>query len=438
MSERNRKRIVILGGGFGGVYTAKYLEKALGRRDDFEIVLVNRENYFVFQPMLPEVISGTIGLLDTVSPIRRLLPRTDLHVREIESIDLKNRVITTSPGFAPHPHMIHYDHLVLALGNVTDFRGLRGLPEHAIPFKNLADALYLRNHVIRALEEAAIEEHDPMLREQLLTFVVAGGGFSGVEVVAELNDFVRGVARNYRGIDPAEIRVVLVHSQDRILPEVSEELALFAQKILSKRGVEILLNTRLEAATGEEALLQGGGRIPTRTLVSTVPSSPHPLLEGLDLPRGKNGRLISNRYLEVQGAENIWAMGDCALVPEPDGDTFCPPTAQHAIRQAKTAAHNIVAAIRGGERKQFDFKGLGQMGALGHRSAVAQIMGFKISGFLAWWLWRTIYLMKLPGWGRRLKVATSWTLDLLLPAELVQLKLAGSSGLTQEHFEPGQ
>ena len=438
MNERNRKRIVILGGGFGGVYTAKYLEKALGRRDDFEIVLVNRENYFVFQPMLPEVISGTIGMLDTVSPIRRLLPRTDLHVREIESIDLKNRIITTSPGFAPHPHMIHYDHLVLALGNVTDFRGLRGLPEHAIPFKNLADALYLRNHVIRALEEAAIEEHDPMLREQLLTFVVAGGGFSGVEVVAELNDFVRGVARNYRGIDPAEIRVVLVHSQDRILPEVSEELALFAQKILSKRGVEILLNTRLEAATGEEALLQGGGRIPTRTLVSTVPSSPHPLLEGLDLPRGKNGRLISNRYLEVQGAENIWAMGDCALVPEPDGDAFCPPTAQHAIRQAKTAAHNIVAAIRGGERKQFDFKGLGQMGALGHRSAVAQIMGFKISGFLAWWLWRTIYLMKLPGWGRRLKVATSWTLDLLLPAELVQLKLAGSSGLTQEHFEPGQ
>ncbi len=215
---KRRKRVVILGGGFAGVYTAQYLEKALGTRDDFEILLINRENYFVFQPMLPEVISGSIGITDTVSPIRRLLPRTNIHVRDVESIDLGKKTITTSPGFRPHAHVIAYDHLVLALGNVTDFRGLRGLPEHALPFKNLADALYLRNHLIRALEEAAIETEDPELRRQLLTFVVAGGGFSGVEVVAELNDFVRGVARNYLGIDPNEIRVVLVHSQDRILP----------------------------------------------------------------------------------------------------------------------------------------------------------------------------------------------------------------------------
>jgi len=437
MTENKRKRIVILGGGFGGIYTAKYLEKALGRQDDFEIVLINKENYFVFQPMLPEVISGSIGMLDTVSPIRRMLPRTNLHVRDVESIDLENRTITTSPGFRPHAHVIAYDHLVLALGNVTDFRGLRGLPEHAMPFKNLADAVHLRNHLIRALEEAAIEEDDPKLRRELLTFVVAGGGFSGVEVVAELNDFVRGVARNYRGIDPRELRVVLVHSQSRILPELSEKLALFAQDILMKRGVEIRFNTRLEAATGEEAILAGGERIPTRTLVSTVPSSPHPIIDGLQLPKGKNGRLIANRFLEVQGAENIWALGDCAQVPTPEGD-FAPPTAQHAIRQARTAADNIVAAIRGGKRNEFAFGGLGQMGALGHHSAVAQIMGINISGFLAWWMWRTIYLMKLPGWGRRLKVASAWTLDLLLPAELVELKLTGSMGITQEHFEPGE
>jgi NADH:quinone reductase (non-electrogenic) len=437
MTEQRRKRIVILGGGFGGVYTARYLEKALGRRDDFEIVLVNKENYFVFQPMLPEVISGSIGMLDTVSPIRRILPRTNLHVRDVESVDLANRTVTTSPGFRPHAHVITYDHLVLALGNVTDFRGLRGLPEHAMPFKNLADAVHLRNHLIRALEEAAIEDDDPKLRRQLLTFVVAGGGFSGVEVAAELNDFVRGVARNYRGIDPRELRVVLVHSQGRILPELSEKLALFAQKILTKRGVEIRLNTRLDAATGEEAILANGEMIPTRTLVSTVPSSPHPIIEGLDLPKGKNGRLIANSFLEVQGAQNIWALGDCAQVPTKDGGV-APPTAQHALRQARTAADNIVAAIRGGSRSEFAFGGLGQMGALGHHSAVAQIMGVNISGFLAWWMWRTIYLMKLPGWGRRLKVASSWTLDLLLPAELVELKLAGSMGITQEHFEPGE
>src|SRR6476661_7530873 len=201
MPER-RKRVVILGGGFAGIYTAQYLEKVLGRRDDFEIVLINRENYFVFQPMLPEVISGSIGLLDTVSPIRRLLPRTNLHVRDVESIDLANKKIATSPGFRPHAHIISYDYLVLALGNVTDFRGLRGLPEHALPFKNLADALNLRNHLIKAVGEAAVEK-DVNLRQQLLTFVVAGGGFSGVEVVAEINDFVRTLALDYKGrLDP--------------------------------------------------------------------------------------------------------------------------------------------------------------------------------------------------------------------------------------------
>jgi NADH dehydrogenase len=434
---KDKKRIVILGGGFGGVYVAKYLEKALGRKDDFEIVLINKENYFVFQPMLAEVISGALGILDPVNPIRHLLHKTHLHVREIESIDIENRFVTISPGFRPHAHKVHFDHLVLAIGNVTDFRGMRGLPEHAIPFKNLADALYLRNHVIRALEEAAIEEDDLVLRKQLLTFVVAGGGFSGIEVVAELNDFVRAVARKYRGLDPSGIRVVLLHSQDRILPEVSEKLALFAQKILQKRGVELRLHTRLEAASGEEAILAGGERIPTRTLVSTVPSSPHPLIETLDLPKGKNGRLIANNFLEVEGAANIWALGDCAQVPAPDGGSS-PPTAQHAIRQAKTLANNIVASIRGGEKQTFGFKGLGKMGALGHRSAVADIFGINVSGLLAWWMWRTIYLMKMPGLGRRLKVAASWTLDMFLPPELVELKLNRSMSLTQEHFEPGE
>jgi NADH:quinone reductase (non-electrogenic) len=438
MPESTKKpRIVILGGGFAGVYTALALEKALARRDDFEIVLVNQENYFVFQPMLPEVISGTIGLTDVVSPLRRLLRRTDIHVREVESIDLENRVVTTSPGFKPHPHLISYDHLVLALGTVTDFRGLPGLPEHAMPFKNLGDALALRNHLIRALEEASIERHDAELRRQLLTFVVAGGGFSGVEVVAEVNDFVRSVARHYPRIDPSEIRVILLHALDRILPEVDESLALFAQKILARRGVEIRLETRLDSATGNAAILAGGEAIPTRTLVSTVPSFPHPLLEALALPKAKNGRLLTDGHLQVEGTSNLWAVGDCARIATSDG-TVVPPTAQHATRQADVAAHNILAALRGGNRRVFDFKGLGKMGALGHRSAVAEILGVKLSGFVAWWVWRTIYLMKMPGWGRRLKVASSWTLDLVLPPDLVELKFAGSRGIGQEHYEPGQ
>lgn len=436
MNEQQRKRIVILGGGFGGVYTAMYLEKALGRRNDFEVLLINKENYFVFQPMLAEVVSGSIGILDTVSPIRRMLPKTDLHVREIESIDTTSQTIITTPGFNLRPSVIHYDHLVLALGNVTDFRGLRGLPEHAIPFKNLSDALFIRNHVIHALEEAAIEHQNPELRKQLLTFVVAGGGFSGVEVVAELNDFVRRVIKNYPRIEQSEVRVVLLHALDRILPELDEKLALYAQRILAKRGVEVCLNTRLDAATGVEAVLSDNTRIPTRTLISTVPSSPNPLIDTLTLPKTR-GRLLVDSSLLVTGTENVWALGDCALVPMKDGG-LCPPTAQFALRQAKTAAANIVTAIRGGERTMFQFKELGKLGALGHRSAVAQVLGINISGFLAWFMWRTIYLMKLPGWGRRLKVAASWTFDLFLPPELVQLKLTNSQGVAHEHFEPGQ
>jgi len=439
MKEAARKpQVVILGGGFAGVYTALALEKALGSRNDYEIVLVNRENYFVFQPMLPEVISGTIGLTDVVSPLRRLLRRTDIHIRDVESVDLEGKSVTTSPGFKPHAHTLPFDHLVFAMGTVTDFRGLPGLPEHAMPFKNLGDALALRNHVIRALEEASIERHDLELRAQLLTFVVAGGGFSGVEVAAELNDFVRSVARSYPRIDPAEIRVILLHAQDRILPEMDTSLALFAQEILRGRGVDIRLEARLASATGSAAVLAGGERIPTRTLVSTVPASPHPLIEKLALPKAGNGRLLTNPQLQVEGTSNLWAIGDCARIANPDGKVV-PPTAQHATRQAEVAAHNILAALRGERRPRvFNFGGLGKMGSLGHHSAVAEILGVKLSGFLAWWVWRTIYLMKMPGWGRRLKVASSWTLDLFLPPEIVELRFGGSQGMVQEHYEPGQ
>ena len=435
-ASSDRPRVVIVGGGFGGVYVARNLER-LRAKDEFEILLVNKENHFAFQPMLPEVISGTIGLVDVVSPLRRLLPKTELHVRAVEAIDLENQTITTSTGFHPHPHVVHWDHLVLAVGTVTDFRGLRGLPEHAFPFKNLSDALNLRNHVIRALEEAAIEVHDPDLRRKLLTFVVAGGGFSGVEVAAELDDFVRHVAKNYSSIDPHEIRVVLLHAQSRILPEVDERLATFAQRILTGRGVEVRLNTRLDAATGDEALLTGGERIPCKTLVSTVPASPNPLVASLSVPKTKNGRIEVDSTLAAAGTTRIWALGDCAAVPAPDGG-LAPPTAQHATRQAEVIAWNIVAALRGGTKKAYAFRGLGKMGSLGRRSAVADLFGVKIYGFLAWFLWRSIYLFKMPGWGRRLKVAVAWTLDLFLPPELVQLPLRGSLGVVREHFEPGE
>ena len=431
------KRIVIVGGGFSGVYAAQALERRLRRDDDTEILLFSRDNYFVFQPMLPEVISGGIGLTDVVSPLRRLLHRTHVHVREVESIDVANQTITAAPGFRPHAHLVKYDHLILAPGTVTDFRGLPGLPEHALPFKDLGDALKVRSRVIQALEEADVEEDDPELRRQLLTFVIAGGGFSGVEVAAELNDFVRHVARHYRRIDPKDIRVVLVHSGDDILPELAPKLRAFAAKILRRRGVELALGQRLKAATGTSAILGDGTMIPTKTLISTIPSSPHPLIDGLKLPKTKNGRLQVDGNLRVVGHDNVWALGDCASVPTKDG-TPCPPTAQHATRQAAVVAENVVATLAATALRAFDFKGLGKMGSLGRRNAVAEVFGLRLSGFIAWFLWRTIYLAKLPGWGRRIKVATAWTLDLFLQPELVELRLGGGNGAMHEHFEPGQ
>jgi NADH:ubiquinone reductase (H+-translocating) len=432
-------RILILGGGFGGVYTALTLEKVLKRelkRGEVEIALVSRDNYLTFQPMLPEVVSGSIGILDTITPIRRLCPRTDLYTRAIEEIDVGNRRVTLAAGVGARQLQLEYDHLVIALGNVTSFAGQQGLLEHALPFKYLGDALTLRNHAIHALEEADIER-DPKARQGLLTFVVAGGGFSGVEAVAELNDFVRSAARSFRNVQPEEIRVVLLHAGGLILPELPKNLAEFAQRLLMKRGVELRLNTRLAGATAEAALLAGGERIETRTLVSTVPGGPNPVVAALNCPKDR-GRIVTDPHLEVPGHVGVWAVGDCALIVDALTGEPSPPTAQHAIREGRCAAENIAATLRGSAKRAFAFKALGKMGSLGHRSAVAEVFGIKLSGFLAWWLWRTVYLMKLPGLDRKIRVAVDWTLDLLLPSDIVQLRTDRAVSIRREHFEPGQ
>ncbi len=418
--QQKGTRVLIIGGGFGGVYTAITLEKLLTAESGVEVGLICRENYLVFQPMLPEVISGSIGILDTIAPIRRLCPRTNLYTREVESIDLKNRTVTTSAGFRPQTSQLEYDHLVIAVGNITSFAAQPGLAEHALPFKYLGDALVLRNHVIHALEEADIES-DPEFRRALLTFVVAGGGFSGVEAVAELNDFVRHGAR--------------IHAGPLILPELSENLGRFAQTRLQRRGVEIRLNTRLAGATAESALLEGGERIPTKTLVSTVPAAPNPLVAALPCKKEK-GRIVVNKYLEVVDCPGVWALGDCAWVVDHKTWQPCPPTAQHATRQATCLANNVVRSLREEPKQTFSFQALGKLASLGHRSAVAEVFGVKLSGFIAWLLWRAIYLMKLPGLDRKLRVSTDWLLDLVLPPDIVQLKLEKTTSLSREHFEP--
>jgi NADH:ubiquinone reductase (H+-translocating) len=353
----------------------------------------------------------------------------------VEGIDLKKQIVTISPGFRPRQLQLKYDYLVIALGSITNFHGMPGMIENAMPFRTLADAMVLRNHLIHVLEEADVEEN-PELRRQLLTFVVGGGGFSGVEVMAELNDFVRSVKKNYLRLRNEPHRCVIVQAGNRILPEMSETLAIFAQKILRKRGVEIILNDRLKAATSERAILQSGDEIPCKTLISTVPSALPSVIQKLDCPN-ERGKLLVNTGLELKDYEGkVWALGDCASI-RTIADTQVPPTAQHAIREAATAAINIAAAVRGGKRAEFGFEGRGTLGSLGHGTAVAQICGFKISGLLAWCLWRCIYLMKMPGLNRKVRIATDWLLHLLFPPELAQTKVAFESGIRNQHFEPG-
>lgn len=428
-----RHRIVILGGGFGGAYTAMYLEQHFRHRGDVDIALVSRENYLVFQPLIPELISASLGIVDTIAPLRRLCPHTRLYTREIQSIDLASRTVTLAPGFRPRPLELAFDHLVIALGNVTGAAGMPGVAQHALPFKSLGDALHLRNHALHVLEEAAIEP-DPEVRKGLTTFVVAGGGFSGVEIAGELNDFVREVVPEYRGIDPSTLKVILLHSRERILPELGARLGVFAQTVLTRRGVEIRYGTRLAGATSTAAVLNNGERIPTRTIVTTVPAAPNPLVASLPVPHDKD-RLKVDAMLRVEGRTDTWAVGDCAAARSGGTGDPVPTTAQHAIREAKCVADNIAAAIDGGAMRAFEFAGLGSLASLGRRSAVAEILGIQVSGILAWWLWRTVYLMKMPGLDRKLRVVTDWTLDLFLRQDIVQLKIDRTAAIAHEHFE---
>lgn len=432
-----KKQIVIVGGGFGGIYTAMYLDKQIKKRKDFEVTIINRENYFVYQPMLAEIVGGSVGMLDTVSSIARLAPESKQYVREIAKIDLEKKSVEMIPVYTHDYMAVSYDYLVLALGNVTDFRGAPGLHEHALPFKNLADALKTRNRIIDVLASASTTTNET-LRKEFLTFVIGGGGYSGTEVVAEINDLVRTLVKDYPRIDPKEVRVFMVHSKDRLMErELNESLSRYAEKILRKRGVEFRFGLKLESATNNKAVLSNGEIIPTRTVISTVPSSPNPLIEALDVPKEK-GKVKTDRCMQVEGHENVFAIGDCASIPLDDKGAFCPPTAQFAVREAKILAYNILQQIDNKEKKPFFFKSLGSMGALGHHNAVGEIFGkFKVSGIFAWFMWRTIYWYKLPGFSRKIKVAASWFLDFFIPQESIMLKTEPSQAMAQLHFEAG-
>ena len=418
MSAAQRKRIVIVGGGFGGLHAAMELERTLARDPDVEVLLVNRENFFLFTPMLHEVAASDLDLTHIVNPVRKLLRHVGFFAGNVEAIDLKQRRVIVTHGSERHRHELPYDHLVIALGAITNFYNLPGLEERSLTMKSLGDAIFLRNHLIENLEQADFE-CAPELREPLLNFVVAGGGFAGVETIAGINDFVREALRFYPHLREDMLRVVLVHPGPVILPELGEQLGAYAQQKLAERNVDIRVNTKVTGASDTAVTLSDGSVIKTNTLIWAAGTSPNPLLDTLPCQR-ERGRVCVNEYMEVPEWPGVWALGDCAVVPDPKTGMPYPPTAQHALREGKVVAQNIAASLRGGTKKAFVFSTIGQLAAIGRRTGVARIMGINFSGFIAWWLWRTIYLSKLPRFEKKMRVALDWTLDLLFSKDLVQ------------------
>lgn len=417
MENTARKRILILGGGFGGLTVAMELEKKLAQDPSVEITLINRDNFFLFTPMLHEVAASDLDLTTIVNPARKMLRRVRFFAGEILRIDAEQKKVVVCHGFDHHEHTMEYDYLVLGLGAVTNHYGLPGLKESALTMKSLGDAMRLRNHLIAHLEEA--DSDCCKKKEPLLAFVVAGGGFAGVETVAGINDFVRGALRSYRNLTQDMLRIVLVHSGPVILPELDQKLGAYAQRKLMDRKVEVRLKTKVEGFSGREVRLSDGTTICTNTLVWTAGTSSNPLLESISCAK-EHGRPLVTESLEVRDRPGIWALGDCSAAIDPRTGRLYPPTAQHALRQGKIVAHNITVAVRGGQKKPFRFSTIGQLAAIGRRTGVANISGINFSGFSAWWLWRTIYLSKLPRFEKKLRVAFDWTLDLLFSKDLVQ------------------
>jgi NADH:ubiquinone reductase (H+-translocating) len=423
------ERIVILGGGFAGVSTAQELAKQLRREKRLarasgdpgvSITLINRENYFVFQPLLADIISGAIETTHVVVPLRRMLRYVEVEVGYVEDIDPVRRFVTVHRRESGHEFRVEYDALVVALGSVTDFSAVPGMAEHAVGVRTLGDAFYLRNRALSMLEEAA-NEADGDRRDALLTFVVVGGGSTGVEVAAELEDLLRTASRTFATLPPP--RVVLVHSRPYVLPEFGERLGRYATKKLAQAGVRVMLGRRLTRVDADRVVLDDGSEIHAGTVVSTVGNAPHPILARLDGALDARGWIAPDATFAVPGLERVWAVGDVASIIDPHTRRPMPATAQHAVREGPHAAHNILAVLAGGSATPFDYSQKGMLVSLGRFRGVGEILGIKVSGFLAWFLWRGYYLLRLPSLERRIRVAIDWTLELFLGHDVIGINM---------------
>ena len=424
---------MIAGGGFGGAFTARELERALPRQSA-RLMLVNDVNFLLYTPFLPEAAAGTMEPRHVVTPLRDLLKRTYLRLGAVTAHDPAARTveITNHEGDVSEQR---YDQLVLALGSVSRLLPVPGL-ERAIGFKSLADAIWLRNHVIETLE-AANDSEDPARRQELLTYMFVGGGYAGLEALAELQDFAVDAIERYPRARLQGMNWILIEAADRVLPETDADLARYAVDQLRGRGLDIRLGTWVEEVGEEHVRLSTGETIPCRTVVWTTGVAPHPSLRELSVPLDEHGRVPVDRELRVEGMESVWAVGDCAAVPEPGGG-LSPGTAQHAIRQGRTAGRNVAAALGNGKMSPFSYRDRGSFVNLGRYKAVAKAGRFKFRGFPAWWMARTYHLSQIPGAVRKLRAVLDWTIGLPFKRDVAEVGSIGHPRpLRAEVYERG-
>jgi NADH dehydrogenase len=431
MSEQ---RVIIVGGGFGGVTLAQHLERKVPSAT--EIVLISSENHFVFTPMLAEVVGRSISAWHMAVAGRQMVRRTRWLTAKVTDIDLQARLVRyVDEGGEIGSHT--YDHLVLACGSVVNMTLMPGLAAYSYPMKTLGDAIYLSNDLISRFEEAAVET-DAAQRSRLLNIVVIGGGFSGVEVAGAITEITHHALRFYPALKGERAHIILLQHGNSLIPELNApSLSNFANYKLRDAGVDVRLNCGAQEITPAGVRLKTGELVEAGTVVSTIGTSPNPLIQSLGLPL-QHGRLITNPDMSVPGASNVWALGDCAMIPNAVDQRPSPTTAQFAMRQGKQLAANLVHTFRGEPTQPFSFKNLGMLASLGNRSAVAEIMGVRVSGFVAWVLWRAIYLAKLPTLSRKLEVVVDWAWTALFSPNIVQLPMSRTGGVGLAHYAAGE
>ena len=415
------KRILILGGGYAGVNVLKHLQETFESDTEVSISLVSQDNFFLHTPLLPEMATGMLASRHIATPIRSFCKRARYYQAKVDSIDLNNNKVTISRALDSQKRELEFDYLVIALGGKTNFFGNKNIEKHALTIKTLGDAIVMRNHIISILESADQEE-DPNVLSRLMTFVVVGGGFSGVETVGEINDFVReSVDEFYRNIDPEKIKIILVSAGEKILPEIGD-LGEYAMESLTKNGVKIIKNTKLVDAEPEQISLDNGMKIPYGTLVWAGGVTVDPVVSKLDTEHSPRGSILVDKFLRIKNHPQVFALGDCASITDERIGKPYPPTAQHAVREAKTVSENITSSIKGNDsQKPFVYQSKGSMAKIGKRNGVALLMGIRIHGFTAWFLWRQYYLSTLPSAEKKFRVALDWFADLFFPRDITIL-----------------